>query len=98
MDLWEILVPKTLEGDIIDISVHNIWDAKVRRITGGLTIHRSALGNWISPAGELVTERMIPVRIACTSEEIHEIGRMTKEFYQQEKVMYYKVSDEVYII
>jgi hypothetical protein len=97
-ELWEILVPKSNGLEDIDISVHNIWDGRVRRITGGLTIHRSALGNWISPAGELVVERMIPVRIACTTEEIHEIGHMTKEFYRQEKVMYYKVSDEVYII
>jgi hypothetical protein len=98
MNLWEILVPKTLEGDIIDISVHNIWDAKVRAITGGLTIHMSALGNWISPTGELVVERVIPVRIACTEDEIHEIGKMTKMFYGQEKVMYYRVSDKVFIV
>ncbi len=97
-ELWEILVPKSNGDGDIDISVHNIWDGKVRAITGGLTIHRSALGNWISPKGELVVERMIPVRIGCTEEEIHQIGLMTKEFYRQEKVMYYRVSDKVFIV
>ncbi len=97
--LWEILVPQAdPDGQFIAVPEHNIWDKKVRDITGGLTIHRSALGNWVSPSGELVVERMIPVRIACTEEEIHKIGQMTKEFYRQEKVMYYQVSDKVFII
>lgn len=97
-ELWEILVPKSLDNEEIDVTVHNVWDAMVRDVTGGLTIHRSALGNWISPEGELVVEKMIPVRIACTEEEIHRIGLMTKKFYRQEKVMYYRVSDKVFII
>jgi hypothetical protein len=97
-ELWKILVPKSNGDGDIDITVHRIWDNKVRKITGGLTIHRSALGNWVSPKGELVEERMIPVEIVCTEEQMHEIGRMTKEFYRQEKVMYYKVSNEVYIV
>lgn len=97
-ELWEILVPKSDENGDIAIPEHNIWDGMVRKITGGLTIHRSALGNWISPQGELVVERMIPVRIACTEDEIHEIGQMTKQFYRQDKVMYYRVSDKVFIV
>lgn len=99
LELWEILVPKAdNNGEFIAVPEHNIWDAKVREITGGLTIHRSALGNWVSPRGELVVERMIPVRISCTEDEIHLIARMTKEFYDQEKVMYYRVSDKVFIL
>jgi len=97
-ELWEILVPKENDGEDIAVPEHNIWDAKVRAITGGLTIHRSTKGNWISPEGELVVERMIPVRIACTETQIHEIARMTKEFYRQDAVMYYRVSDKVFII
>lgn len=96
--LYEILVPKSLDGEDIDLSVHWIWDGKVRDVSGGLTIHRSAKGEWISPKGELVKENMIPVRIACTEEQIHEIGRMTKEFYRQERVMYYRISDKVFIV
>ena len=98
-ELWAILVPQAdTNGDFIAVPEHNIWDAKVRAITGGLTIHRSALGNWVSPKGELVVERMTPVQIACTEEEIHKIGKMTKEFYRQERVMYYRVSDKVFIV
>jgi hypothetical protein len=98
-ELWEILVPK-MNGDGEDIPVpeHNVWDSMVRKITGGLTIHRSAKGNWVSPAGELVVERMIPVRISCDEAQIHEIAAMTKKFYGQDAVMYYRVSDKVFII
>lgn len=98
-ELWEILVPQANnDGEFIAIPEHNIWDSKVRKITGGLTIHRSAKGEWVSPEGELVVERMIPVRIACTEEQMHTIAQMTKEFYQQAKVMYYRVSDKVFIV
>jgi hypothetical protein len=99
MELWEILVPKLDDnGDDIGVPTHNVWDSLVRKITGGLTIHRSAKGNWISPKGELVIERMIPVRIACNEETMHEIGEMTKQFYRQDAVMYYRVSDKVFIV
>lgn len=97
-ELWEILVPAINDGNEIAVPEHNIWDAKVRAITGGLTIHKSTKGNWISPEGELIVEKMIPVRIACSEPQIHEIGTMTKEFYRQDAVMYYRVSDRVFII
>jgi hypothetical protein len=97
-ELWQILVPKSNGEGEIDVTVHNIWDGKVRAITGGLTVHRSATGNWISPKGELVVERMIPVAISCTEDQMHEIALMTKAFYVQEKVMYYRVSDKVFIV
>lgn len=53
-------------------------------------------GQWVSE-GELFAERMIPVRIATTQENIEKIADMTAKFYEQLAVMYYKISDEVTI-
>lgn len=96
--LWEILVPTVRnDGRPIRTRCHRVWDAKVRGIAGGLTILTPARGQWVSPAGELFAERMIPVRIMATAEEIEAIADETARFYEQLAVMYYKVSDEVKI-
>lgn len=74
---------------------HRVWDAKVRAITGGLTIMTPARGQWVAPDGKLFAERMIPVRIAATREQIEKIIDMTIVYYDQEAVLCYKLSDEV---
>lgn len=96
--LWEILVPTTHQnGTVIDVQHHKIWDEKVRKVAGGLTIFHPAKGNWISPDGELFAEKMIPVRVACVRAHIQAIADMTAEHYQQEAVMYNLVSADVVI-
>jgi hypothetical protein len=99
MMLWEILVPTVHRhnGKPITMRFHRVWDEKVRQISKGLTILSPAKGQWLSPEGELFTERMIPVRIACSRSEIEEIANMTAVYYNQLAVMYYCVSNEVYI-
>jgi hypothetical protein len=72
-----------------------VWDAKVRAITGGLTIMPPARGQWICPEGQLFAERMIPVRIMATAEEMDRIADMTAKFYEQLAVMYYQISTHV---
>lgn len=62
---------------------HRVWDTQVRRISGGLTIMPVAKGQWVSKEGELFAERMIPVRIVCTREQIEEIVRRTLVHYSQ---------------
>tara|TARA_Y100000034_G_C6896119_1_gene413180 strand:+ start:1905 stop:2099 length:195 start_codon:yes stop_codon:yes gene_type:complete len=54
-------------------------------------------GEWISPDGVLFRERMIPVRICCTEEQIEKIADMTAKYYEQEAIMYYTVSNYVVI-
>lgn len=99
--LWEILVPTQMERDgqvkPIRTRYHKIWDQKVREISGGLTILRPAVGYWVSPDEELFVERMIPVRINCTEEEIEKIADMTAEYYNQRAVMFYAVSHKVVV-
>lgn len=100
MHLWEILVPteKRLEpGKFYTTRYHRVWDAEVRKITGGLTILTPAKGQWVSPSGELFVERMIPVRIAATHEQIDKIIDLTLVYYDQLAVMCYKISDEVIV-
>lgn len=97
--MWEILVPtvrpNTSGKKFFTTRFHRTWDARVRAITGGLTIMAPSKGQWVSPEGTLFKERMIPVRIVCTEAEIGTIMRMTCDQYEQEAVLAYKVSDSV---
>lgn len=97
--LWEILVPTihSTTGKPIKLRFHKVWDAKVRAIANGLTILSPVKGQWKSLTGHLFTERMIPVRIACSQEAIEKISDMTAVYYNQLAVMYYRVSDYVVI-
>ncbi len=96
--LWEILVPTQFNtGKPIRTRYHRVWDAKVRAIANGLTILRPAKGQWISPTGKLYEERMIPVRIACTQEQMDQIADMTAKYYKQKAIMFYLISDKVII-
>ena len=95
--MWEILVPTTkMDGTgYYTTRYHKVWDAKVREIAGGLTIMTPAKGQWVSKSGETFIERMIPVRIMASREEIEKIIDMTMSYYDQLAVLAYKVSDEV---
>ena len=93
MKLWEILVPSADEqGREFSNNFHKEWDHKVSKITGGLTILRPVKGVWASQ-----TEKMIPVRVACTEIEINEIAMLVAEHYSQRSVMYTLVSNCVII-
>jgi len=54
-----------------------------------------AKGKWVSPSGDVFHERMIPVRIIATREQILDIIDMTMEYYEQEAILAYRISDEV---
>ena len=95
--LYEILVPTVIDGKPVRRRYHRVWDKEIHKISGGLTILAPAKGAWISPDGVLFEERMIPVRIVCTAEEIEQIANFTAKYYKQLAVLFYKVSDEVTI-
>lgn len=96
--LWEIFVPcQTNDGKPIRTRQHREWDRRIRRISGGLSITKVIVGQWLSPNGTLFKERMIPVRIACTRKDIHKIIDLTLKFYNQEAVLCYLISDEVIV-
>lgn len=98
VELWEIFVPTArANGRPIRTRHHRAWDAQVQKITGGLTIIPPVIGKWISPDTNInYKDRMIPVRIACTSEQMREIMKRTLNHYPDEEcIMAYKISSEV---
>jgi hypothetical protein len=87
----------SVSGKPIRVRFHRVWDARVRAIANGLTVLRPAIGQWISPDGKLFRERMIPVRIACSLAQIEYIADMTARYYNQQAIMFYRVSNYVQI-
>ena len=96
--LWEILVPAESDGKEIPVLFHQEWDKKVRELVGGLSIMKSMQGQWVNPNDEIFAEKMIPVRIACTMGSIYDITKFTRDYYNQEVIMVYRVSDMVLYI
>lgn len=104
--LWEILVPcvhgeaepRTSNGNPVKVRHHKVWDAKVREICGGLTIMKPARGEWVSEDDQLYQERMIPVRIMASENEVKKIAEFTIKHYNQLAVMYYKVTEDCYVM
>lgn len=98
-DLWEILVPTIRnDGRPIRLRFHRVWDEKVKAISGGLTIVSPVKGTWVSDDGDEYKERMIPVRILATREEMVAIANMTMAYYEQLAVLAYKISDDVIMV
>ena len=93
--MWEILVPtmRRLEGTPYRTRYHRVWDDKVKAITNGLTIYSPVKGVWVSASEDTYRERMIPVRIMATEEQMVKIGEMTKIYYDQLAVLIYRVGD-----
>jgi|ERR1700739_3075400 len=99
--LWEILVPTKRNGEDgkpFRTRYHRVWDAKVRAISGGLTIMPVVKGQWEQGTVLYHNERMIPVRIIATREEIVKIIKITISYYEQEAVLAYRVADEVILM
>ena len=96
MLLWEILVPTQFDDTKEEIAAehHRDWDRRVREVSGGLTMLRSATGQWVH-LGEVQQENVIPVRLIATREQMEEIAKFTARHYRQKVIMVYKISDEV---
>lgn len=97
--LWEILLPTVRNnGKPFRTRHHRVWDREVIGIAGGLTIFpKTTKGVWVSREGSVFTEQMIPVRVACTASEMDRIADFSAKHYDQYAIMFYKVSDQVYI-
>jgi hypothetical protein len=96
--LFEIYVPTQKNcGKPIRTRQHREWDRRVRKITGGLTVYKPVKGQWVDKSDDrLYAERMIPVRVVATDQEMRCIADLTKKFYEQITVLYYKLSSEVH--
>ncbi len=95
-ELWEILVPTVRnDGHPFRTRYHRVWDEKVKAISGGMTILTPTKGKWIAPDGEEFHERMIPVRILCSREDINKVIDMSMIYYDQLAILAYKISSDV---
>lgn len=95
--LWEILVPcQWNNGKPVRTRHHKEWDKQVRKISDGLTILSPAKGQWVYN-GILYEERVIPVRIVCSKEDINKIMDITAKHYRQIAVIAYIISKDVII-
>lgn len=97
--LFEVLVPTKYGDTIKPVSTkhHKNWDAVVRKISGGLTILKPGKGQWVFEQS-LWEERIIPVRIMCSENQIKQIVNFTIKHYRQKAVMYYVVSEDCRIV
>ena len=95
--MWEILVPTVRnDGRPFYLRYHKVWDAKVLAISGGLTIMKPAVGQWINPADhKLFKDRTIPVRFIGTRTQKDQIVDMTCIYYDQLAVLCYAVGEQV---
>lgn len=95
--LWEILVPTVRnDGRPFRLRYHKIWDEKVKEISGGLTIMKPAIGQWIDPeTGDEYKDRTIPVRFIANREKMKRIVAMTCIYYEQLAILCYRIADEV---
>lgn len=97
-ELWEILVP-THDNNNNEFAVdkHKEWDAFVEKTTGGASIAKKIKGSWINEDKKTIRETMIPVRIACDEIHIEKIADFTARHYNQDAIMYYRLSNYVKI-
>lgn len=98
-ELWEILVPCNWnDGRPVHTRHHRVWDGMVMGITRGLTVLRPGVGQWLEGQTQtLFRDRIIPVRIMATAEQMQEIANITITHYQQRAVMYYRVAEHAII-
>lgn len=93
--MWEILVPASNKIQEFSFEHHKAWDEFVIAISGGITVMRTAKGEWVSPDNERFKDRMIPVRIKCSRKQIKRIIEFTIKHYDQQAVLAYKISSDV---
>ncbi len=98
--LYEMYIPIT-DNDGVDFPRDYLlnWESSVVQVSGGVTIFASATGVWINPeTNEKVTEDVFPVRLSCEPEHMEIIANFTKGYFHQDTVMYYEVSDKVFMV
>ena len=97
--LYQIMVPCNYnDGRPVKTRHHRVWDSYVRNITCGLTIMPPSKGQWVDKTDDkLYMDRVIPVNIIATEEEMNKIADITMKHYDQLAVMYFKLSDHAVI-
>ena len=98
--MWEVLVP-TVGNDGTPFSVrhHRAWDSYVKALSGGMTLIPPVRGDWIDPATSTeYRERMIPVRVVVTREQIVDLCKETARHYDQLAVLAYLIGTQTVMV
>lgn len=103
--LWLTFVPtqkppKFMPGKkrFFSTRYHRLWDTKVMRITGGMSIWLPIKGKWVSPDGQHYNEDMIPVIVSCTADEMTLVCNTIAAHYAQLGVSRFKLSDDASVL
>lgn len=100
LSLFQILVPCNFnDGKPIRTRHHREWDKQVQKITGGMTILPPGRGKWIDQETDTnYIDRVIPVNIIASDEDMKRIAKITIKHYKQLAVLYYRLSNEPHIV
>jgi hypothetical protein len=98
--MWEVLVPTVgNDGTPFSRRHHRRWDSFVTDLAGGMTLIKPVRGTWVDQSTSAeYTERMIPVRIICTEEQIIQICKETARMYDQLAVLASLVAERTILI
>lgn len=92
--MWTILVPHIKNG----FELHQKFDDYVIDIAGGLSVLMPTIkGKWQSKQKDLFIERMIPVNVYCTKEQMKSIVGFAAKHYNQKAICYWLAAEEVFI-
>jgi hypothetical protein len=92
--VYQILVPVAdNSGRDWPIAHHRAWDKRVSDLSGGLVLCPVLSGRYHE-----INEKVIPVQVACELATLFDILSITKAHYEQEQVMAWKISDEVWVL
>lgn len=75
---------------------HDRFLAKVLTVANGYTALPIVEGAWINGSGKTFIEKMIPVRIFCTDENITEIASFAKRHYDQEAIFVVELGTAIF--
>ena len=98
--MYQILVPCNFnDGKPVRTRHHREWDRQVSLVleNKGMTIHSPSKGRWYHD-GEVYKDRVIPVSLIATEDEMKKIAEITLKHYQQIAVLYFKISSETHIV
>lgn len=100
--LWQIMVPCNFnDGKPVRTRHHKEWDRQIQNILSqkGMTIHTPGKGKWTNPKdGTTYVDRVIPVTLIASKDEMEKIAGITLKHYKQLAVLYFKISSETYIV
>ena len=94
--LYEILIPIiNNRGERFSAEHHKKWNNKALKIAGKFIIMKVIKEEWINLFGkEFYKNKMIPIRISCTKNQIEKIIQITIKHYNQEVILAYIISEK----